>query len=98
MRNDQSEGDRLVEVTVEGATAIMHRSYVDDGLQQMERIAEVPIDGGEAIVFEPGGLHVMMAGIEGVQLGDSVTFQLTFALAGLIQGEATVMPYSELSP
>jgi periplasmic copper chaperone A len=46
----------------------------DDGMKRMVRMREVPLAPGQALLFEPGGKHMMMFRLDPVPaVGDSVT-------------------------
>ena len=64
----------------------------------MEAMVFVDIGGGEVVMFQPGGLHVMLFDVSDLQAGDTVNITLEFQEAGLVEVEAPVRPYSELLP
>ncbi len=53
-------------VTLRGATSpafdrmSLHRSVEEDGQSRMEAVETLTVPAGERVVFEPGGLHLMM--------------------------------------
>lgn len=67
-------------VTVTGASAsfahhVMMHSMArnDDGLRQMQHVASVTVAPGEDVTFAPGGMHLMIMGMEHVPApGDQV--------------------------
>jgi copper(I)-binding protein len=67
--------DALVGASTEvAAEAMVHgpgMSMVEDGL---------PLPAGVQTSLEPGGAHVMLTGVEGVEEGDTVTVTLDFAV------------------
>ena len=66
LRNDGSES-----VTIEGATAafahhVMLHSMArnEDGLREMKHMGAVTVAPGETVTFAPGGMHLMIMGME----------------------------------
>ncbi len=58
-----------------------------DGVMMMEQQASVPVAGNSAVFFAPGGLHVMLIGLNQELLaGESFVLQLQFEN----RGEVTV--------
>ena len=43
----------------------IHSHSHHHGMMQMRRLESVPIAAGERVVFEPGGLHLMLFGVAG---------------------------------
>jgi len=59
--------------------AELHRSGSHKGLMKMARVHEVVIKAGETVRMAPGGLHIMLIGLnEPVRRGDTVPITLTF--------------------
>lgn len=58
---------------------------------QMRPLSEVPIPAGGSVVFEPGGLHMMVLGVaEPLAVGERFAVTLRFERAGNILVEAEV--------
>jgi copper(I)-binding protein len=70
----------------------LHMSKMDSaGVMTMEHQQEVPIPPGESISFEPGGLHVMIIGLQNeLKPGDHFPLQLTFENAGDIEVDVEI--------
>ncbi len=85
IRNRGEAPDNLVEVTIEGARRVeLHESFVDErGIASMRPVDSVEmLPGGEARL-EPGGLHVMLMGLEStLSVGDSIEIVLRFEVSG----------------
>jgi copper(I)-binding protein len=65
--------------------AEMHRTVSADGVMRMDTVADLPVKANEALVFAPGGLHVMLTGLkQPLKMGDSFPLTLTFAKAGAV--------------
>lgn len=70
-------------VTLRGATSAvsdrisLHRSIEQDGQSRMEPVEALTVGAGERIVFEPGGLHLMMFEPDGEPaVGDELPLEL----------------------
>lgn len=98
IENTSETGDRLIGVSADVAKAEIHRSFSESGTMHMEAMAFVDVGGGEVVVFQPGGLHIMLLDVADLQAGDTVNIILEFEEAGLVEIEAPVRPYSELLP
>ncbi|MFN3712626.1 MAG: copper chaperone PCu(A)C [Alcanivoracaceae bacterium] len=74
-----NQGDEALVITrasasTAGAAELHNWVERDDGMKRMVRMREVPVAPGEAILFEPGGKHMMMFRLDPVPaLGDIVT-------------------------
>ena len=80
--------DRLVSVDVGGAlTSELHATTTgDDGVVTMRRLDDgIDIRPGTPLVFAPGGLHIMIMGLEErPQVGDRIPVTLMFDKAGAL--------------
>lgn len=78
--HNYSADDELVGVSTEIATAAeMHESNMVDDVMQMRMVESVPLVSGEDVVFESGGLHVMLVGLKAeAKVGDMVDIVLHF--------------------
>ena len=66
LSNHSDATDRLLEVSSTVAESVeIHESSMTEGtdVMQMNRVFTVPLDFGSEIIFEPGGLHVMLINI-----------------------------------
>jgi len=82
---DQS--DRLVSVSVSSDVAAMaelHESVMaEDGTMTMRAVSDVDIGSGSTVLFEPGGLHVMLVQlVDPLEMGATFSLVLTFERAG----------------
>jgi copper(I)-binding protein len=84
IRNDGREDDRLVGVTGDAAEFVeIHTTETRDGVTMMAKIPGIDIPGGDEVVLERGGLHIMLINIhEDLNEGDSVTVELQFEESG----------------
>jgi copper(I)-binding protein len=56
--------DRLLSVSAPGARITLHRTMSESGMTTMRPLASVALPAGEKIAFAPGGLHLMIAGLD----------------------------------
>ncbi|MBK5224068.1 MAG: copper chaperone PCu(A)C [Acidimicrobiia bacterium] len=96
--NDGDGADALTEVRSQVADeAQLHRTTEgDDGLTRMEPVDELEVEAGGSAVFEPGGLHVMLLGVDDLVAGDQVEIELVFAESGPIDVQAEVRAISDV--
>lgn len=75
-----SAADELVGVASAVADAAeMHESLMSGDVMEMHHLASVPLEAGEEVVFEPGGLHIMLIGLkQDLKLGDEFEITLQF--------------------
>lgn len=97
--NDGSADDRLLSVASDLARSVMvHRTVISNGTAMMHPAGPVDVPAGSTVVFEPGGLHVMLAGLETVPAeGNMFTVELTFEKAGVVPVEVRVVPTGEVT-
>ncbi len=80
--------DRLVSVAVDGAAASDLHSTAsgDEGVVAMRRLDDgIVIHPGTPLLLEPGGVHVMMTGLEKrPRAGDRIPVSLVFEKAGIV--------------
>jgi hypothetical protein len=73
-----------VEVPADVAAAVeIHETVADTGAEMtMRRVSTVDLPSGEAVVFEPGGLHMMLLELAApLESGSTFALMLTFATA-----------------
>lgn len=90
--DNNGEADTLLNAACQTAGVTeLHMSKMDGDKMMMQPQENVPVLANGEVVFEPGGLHVMMIDLKSeVKVGDKLTLTLTFEKAGTIQTEATV--------
>jgi len=77
--------DTILSATSEIAGEVMlHKSIMDEeGTMRMEHQENVPIPAGEIVKFVPGGLHVMLIGLnQDLVTGELIELKLLFDNAG----------------
>lgn len=81
IRNTGAVADRLLSATSAGATSIELHTHRDvGGMKRMEKVDSVDVPAGAAVVFQPGGLHLMVFGYAAT--GPELPVTLTFEKAG----------------
>ena len=80
LQNHSAGRDELTGASSEAAQAVeIHESSMDGDVMQMQQVSSVPIAGKESIEFAPGGLHIMLIGLnEELHLGDEIRVTLHF--------------------
>lgn len=87
VRNKGHEVDTLIRVESPLATkAEMHTSVMHGDLMKMEKLDSVEVTTHSPLVFEPGGHHVMLMGLDKPLVeGDSFPLTLVFDKAGPVE-------------
>jgi len=82
LQNDSTEQDELVKASSDLAVAVeIHESSMVAGtdVMQMSQVSSVALDAGSKVIFEPGGLHVMLVGLKKeLKVGDVIELTLHF--------------------
>ena len=95
IHNRGRRDDRLTGAGFAGARRVeIHETRVSpDGLATMRPVSAVVVAAGQTVRLEPGGMHVMLMGLErSLVAGDSVSLWLDFELAGRMTIVAEVRP------
>jgi len=76
--------DRLIEARIEGAERVeLHGHTMDEqGVMRMRPVGPQRLEAGMPLVFGPGGLHLMVHGLEPVSDGEIATGVLVFERSG----------------
>jgi copper(I)-binding protein len=86
--------DALIGVTSPAAASVeIHETTTDaSGMSGMHPIPRLEIPAGTTVTLEPGGYHLMLMGAEmgAMEIGATVTFELTFEQAGVVVVQAEV--------
>ena len=75
-----SAAEELVGVSSDVAEAVeMHESKMSGDVMEMRQVQAVPLGAGEEMIFEPGGLHVMLVNLrQDLNAGDEIDITLHF--------------------
>jgi len=89
--------DRLIGASSDAAQRIdPHRTVTrDDGTTGMELVPSLDLPASGQLVLEPGGLHLMLIGVDRLSVGDEVTVTLTWETAGETTFTAEVVKPSD---
>lgn len=69
----------LTAVSDVAKTVEIHESQLSGDVMQMRRVESVSIGPREEVIFEPGGLHIMLIGLnKDLQIGDEIEVTLQF--------------------
>lgn len=97
--NSGDADDALVGLTTEvAAMAMLHRTVTEGATSRMAMVDAVPVPAHGEMVLEPGGYHVMLAGLRRQpREGETITVTLTFARAGTVTVAVPVVSYREVA-
>lgn len=91
--NAGDEPDRLVGIRTDLPRAEVHATQMQDGVARMVPVDAVEIPPGETVTLEPGGLHVMLMGLQGpLEEGGALPLTLVFERSGDIEVSLSVEP------
>lgn len=91
LQNGSGKSDRLLKLsTPVAASAEVHRTEIVAGMARMREVSVLHVAPGEKLEFAPGGLHVMLMGLQG-PLREGQVFELTllFEVAGPVKVRVT---------
>lgn len=92
IHNNGALSERLIKITSPSADTIeIHRSWTDEkGIMRMHPLDSVEIPPEQQFIFEPGGYHLMLVGVQPLQAGDSLALSLMFERGGAISTSAVI--------
>ena len=92
LKNTGSATAQLTGATADGVQAVeLHRTVAADGVARMEPVDGVTLAPGASAAFAPGGLHVMLIGVErALAEGDTFGLALVFDSGDTVQVAAPV--------
>lgn len=81
LQNHSSGSEELTGASSDAALAVeMHETSRQGDVMQMQQVTSIPIPGKASIEFAPGGLHIMLIGLnEDLQAGDEIQVTLHFS-------------------
>lgn len=94
LRNDSLQSETLVAVETPAARrASLHETHTHDGVSGMRPRERIVIESGSTLRMAPGGLHVMLEGLErDLRVGERIPVTLRFASGRTVAVIATVQP------
>jgi hypothetical protein len=100
IRNEGNESRKLGAVTTDlAARAEIHQTSTNErGVSSMSRVEELEVPAGSSVALEPGGLHVMLMGLQrSMKRGES--FSLTLVLdEGVVEVEVPILGFTSRGP
>ena len=79
--------EKILSVSSDIAAAVeIHKSSMVDDVMKMEKQDFVLLPGGEDVLFQPGGLHIMLIGLE-----KDLNFDDTFKVIFILENEGEVV-------
>ncbi len=91
--NQGDTADRLVDAESPVASRVeLHTHQADDaGVMRMRQVEAIELPAGEPTALAPGGLHVMLIGLESPLVeGETFPLTLVFEAAGAVEVEVQV--------
>jgi periplasmic copper chaperone A len=95
--NRGAEDDVLTGAGSDVADAVeIHETVVSDGSAGMRPVEALEVPAGSSLVLEPGGLHIMLIGLERpLRQGDEFVVTLEFARSGPLDVTVEVVAAGE---
>lgn len=86
IENKGQSDDVLLSANTDIAKTTELHTHIQDGeVMRMRQVENVPIPAGEKVMFQPGGLHVMMMGLnQALNQGESFSLTLQFEKSGSV--------------
>lgn len=80
LTNEGKEPRALVAARSDAAEVVeLHTHIMEDGMMKMRRIERIDLPAGETVALKPGGLHIMLIGLEHTLApGEDVGLTLVF--------------------
>lgn len=87
LMNHGDDEDTLIGLSTPIADrAEIHRTITTDGMTRMESVPRVTVRADDAILFEPGALHIMLFGLKQMlKPGDRFPLTLKFEHSGVLE-------------
>jgi copper(I)-binding protein len=91
------QADRLIGAESAAADSIeIHESTTgEDGMMGMDRLDGLDVAANETVVLAPGGYHLMLIGVDRLDVGEMIDVTLTWEKAGDMVVEAKVVEPSD---
>lgn len=88
--------DRLLSASVDPSIAGMvqlHTMVMEGGTAKMQQVMVIDIPASSSVDLKPGGFHVMLMNLKTeLKVGDTLTLQLKFEKAGVVEVKAPIVP------
>lgn len=77
--NDKVDHALVSAKTTINQTTELHTHTNDNGVMKMRQVSQIDLPAGKEVELEPGGLHIMMIGLnEDIQENQTIKIDLTF--------------------
>ena len=98
--NHGSEADRLIAVETKVAKrSALHTHKMEEGVMKMRPVEAIEIDPGSPTLLAPGGLHIMLMGLEApLEKGKHFPLKLVFERAGAVDVMVEVLEPTAMEP
>lgn len=91
---DEADSLRSASTDVAGEIQI-HETISDEGTMSMRPVPRLELPAGGQLILEPGGYHLMLVGVDELEVGDTISVTLTWEVAGEMTVEAEVVDPSD---
>lgn len=100
LRNTGAAGDRLVSASTEVAKrAELHTHKMTGDVMRMARVEGVDLPPGGVVTLKPGGLHVMLMGLnKKLVKGDRFPLTLNFEKSGSVTVDVAIQSIAAMGP
>ncbi len=100
LSNAGAETDRLISAETSVAKkAEIHTHIMENGVMKMRPVEAAEVPPGAPVMFQPGGLHVMLMGLKAPLVeGERFPLVLIFEKAGRIEVMVAVQPATSTEP
>ena len=100
LNNGGEAVDRLLAVATPAAKhAALHTHLMEAGVMKMRPVDAIEVAPGAPTVLRPGGLHVMLMGLEApLAEGETFPLTLTFERAGAVEVEVRIQGIGAMEP
>ena len=90
--NNADEEDALVSVTCDDAQVVeLHETTMEGDVMQMRRVEEIRIPADSSVALQPGGLHLMVLGLDAdLEPGQTLRLTLNFSSGKQLTVDAEV--------
>ncbi len=100
MVNKGNSDDRLVAAKADVSNRVeLHTHIMEGNIMRMRQVEAIPVPAGKTVMLKPGGLHVMMIGLnKKLEEGQSFPLTLVFEKAGEVTVTVPIMKLGAMGP
>ena len=98
--NKGQADDRLIAAKSDVSPRVeLHTHLMEGNVMKMRQVKDIPVPAGKSVTLKPGGLHVMMIGLNRKLVeGESFPLTLVFEKAGEITVPVTIKGIGAMGP